>query len=411
MQNPHQDAVYRRYIFYSLLLPLLGLIVLAVVIAIGVGVLRQRVERWGAYQKGDFLNADGYHPVTIIRGDDGYIYGVTDSGGIYGHGVLYRLSPQNGAFRLLHTFDGTFGIGPYALMQAPDGWVYGAAVGNDYYACLTIYRFRPDQDRLEKAYVLGLDKVSNTSCLLPAGRGCLYGVSEAGGPNNDGVVYEVSLHPHEIHILHNFNGMDGLDPFKLIVGRDGMLYGVAKAGGSLRDAGTVFRVAPDGSGFKVLHVFRGTDGKEPVALIQTQDGELVGVADHGGRGDGVIFALKPDGTDFHIVHQFWPLQAGHMPVTILQAPDGELYGTAQLEGDRGGGDGIVYKMRPDGSHFQKLHIFRFADGALPFDLILDPSGSTLYGTTILGGQGNTGTVFKLNVDGQGFQTLHAFSGR
>ncbi len=100
MQKPHQDAVYRRYIFYSLLLSLLGLIGLAVMIAIGIGVLRQHVERWGAYQKGDFLNADGYHPVTIVRGDDGYIYGVTDSGGIYGHGVLYRLSPQNGAFRV-----------------------------------------------------------------------------------------------------------------------------------------------------------------------------------------------------------------------------------------------------------------------------------------------------------------------
>lgn len=108
---------------------------------------------------------------------------------------------------------------------------------------------------------------------------------------------------------------------------------------------------------------------------------------------------------------FWPEQCGHMPTTILQSQDGNLYGTAQLEGDRGASDGIVYTMRPDGSPFRTLHIFRLANGALPFDLILDPSNSMLYGTTILGGQSNSGTIFKMGTNGQGFQTLHAFCAR
>src|SRR5882672_237358 len=37
------------------------------------------------------------------------------------------------------------------------------------------------------------------------------------------------------------------------------------------------------------------------------------------------------------------------------------------------------------------------------------SGNTLYGTARLGGNGASGTVFKLNIDGTGFTNLHNFT--
>jgi uncharacterized repeat protein (TIGR03803 family) len=36
------------------------------------------------------------------------------------------------------------------------------------------------------------------------------------------------------------------------------------------------------------------------------------------------------------------------------------------------------------------------------------SGNTFYGTTIVGGSGHGGTVFKVNADGTGFKVLHNF---
>lgn len=86
-----------------------------------------------------------------------------------------------------------------------------------------------------------------------------------------------------------------------------------------------------------------------------------------------------------------------------------LYGTT-----RGGGignNGIVYKMNLDGSGFRVLHSFTGGggDGSNPYcDLML--SGSTLYGTTAFGGSSNRGTIFKINIDGSGFNLLHSFSG-
>src|SRR5438309_4365436 len=37
------------------------------------------------------------------------------------------------------------------------------------------------------------------------------------------------------------------------------------------------------------------------------------------------------------------------------------------------------------------------------------TGNTLYGTTFEGGEGGSGTVFALNVDGTGFTNLHSFT--
>jgi uncharacterized repeat protein (TIGR03803 family) len=74
---------------------------------------------------------------------------------------------------------------------------------------------------------------------------------------------------------------------------------------------------------------------------------------------------------------------------------GNLYGTAE-----GGtaGDGVVFQLAPnsDGSWKEKvLHNFTGVDGAGPYaSLIFDQAGN-LYGTTLEGGLGRSGVVFKL----------------
>ena len=61
-------------------------------------------------------------------------------------------------------------------------------------------------------------------------------------------------------------------------------------------------------------------------------------------------------------------------------------------------------MNVDGSHFQLLHTFSITDNAGTGVSSLTLDGSTLYGTTT-GEFGQAPTVFEVNVDGSGFQTL------
>src|SRR5208282_5905797 len=84
-----------------------------------------------------------------------------------------------------------------------------------------------------------------------------------------------------------------------------------------------------------------------------------------------------------------------------------------------GGGGTVFKINTDGSGFQTLHTFygsqggatgNPADGAEP-DGSLTASGNTLIGTTRQGGASGNGAVFEMNTDGTGFTLLDSLGGR
>jgi uncharacterized repeat protein (TIGR03803 family) len=239
-------------------------------------------------------------------------------------------------------------------------------------------------------------------------------------------------------VLHSFTGgNDGASPlFGTLVLSSNTLYGTANLGGAWSN-GTVFKVNVDGTGFTNLHTFAASDlnGVSPVNSTRTNsDGAfpnglilssntLYGTASHAGSfGLGTVFAVKSDGTGFTNLHSFTlpNLQSGTnsdgtLPAASLILSNNTLYGTAQHGG--GSGNGTVFKLNVDGTGFTTLHSFTALDtatsttnndGANPqAPLIL--SGNTLYGTSALGGSSGSGTVFALNRDGTGFAILHSFT--
>jgi uncharacterized repeat protein (TIGR03803 family) len=92
-------------------------------------------------------------------------------------------------------------------------------------------------------------------------------------------------------LLHRFDGRDGAGPeATLIQGKDGNLYGTTRFARPGR--GTVFRITPSGL-LTTLHRFNGGlkgDGVEPYDLIQGKDGNLYGTTSGGGY-RGTIFKL------------------------------------------------------------------------------------------------------------------------
>ena len=81
--------------------------------------------------------------------------------------------------------------------------------------------------------------------LIQASDGNLYGVAP-GGTFGPGTVFQVSTNGL-LAVLHSFQGSDGANPFGLMQGRDGNLYGTTWNGGT-DGGGTVFRlVIPPGT--------------------------------------------------------------------------------------------------------------------------------------------------------------------
>ena len=66
-------------------------------------------------------------------------------------------------------------------------------------------------------------------------------------------------------------------------------------------------------------------------------------------------------------------------------------------------------MNTDGSGYKTLLSFGGVSGASPSSGVIQSASGTLYGATDLGGVNGKGTIFKINLDGSGFQKLYDFT--
>ena len=243
----------------------------------------------------------------------------------------------------------------------------------------------------------------------------LYGTTATGG-TAAGTVFRLAPDGSETVLYAFTDGSDGGIPYaNLVLDSQGNLYGTASSGGSFPcNCGVVFKVTPTGQE-TVLHAFLGgSDGAVPVGgLIFDKHGNLYGTTSAGGAdcNCGTVFKLAPDGTET-ILHSFTGGNDGSKPEAgLLRNKQGNLYGASYEGGDATCNCGTLFKIDSSGGE-SVLHSFTgFAhgEGAYPeTSLVVDKQGN-LYGTTKFGGTNNGGTVFKLSSDNTE-TVLHSFTG-
>jgi hypothetical protein len=90
-------------------------------------------------------------------------------------------------------------------------------------------------------------------------------------------------------------------------------------------------------------------------------------------------------------------------VKLLKGSDNMIYVSAASGGTTAG---IIFKLNMDGSGFEEVHTFLREDdkGWIPMRLLEGPD-SKLYGIAAYGGMNNTGVVFSMNRDGSDYQTV------
>lgn len=205
----------------------------------------------------------------------------------------------------------------------------------------------------------------------------------------------------------------------LVQGPDGALYGV-RSSDEKTNIGLIYRIQRDGSGYTEVRRFTGEngDGAMPTCgLTLGSDGMLYGVTRFGGDlsnsyfqfGQGVVFRLNTDGSGYTILHIFkGGANDGALPTApLIQGSDGLLYGTTEMGGP--GGNGTIFRLQRDGSGFQLLKVFNYTDGSQPWAALTEGSDKVLYGTTAIDGVSYGGTVFRINRDGTGFRVLKFFA--
>jgi uncharacterized repeat protein (TIGR03803 family) len=242
--------------------------------------------------------------------------------------------------------------------------------------------------------------------------GSLVGTTYAGGTQAAGTVYSVNTANGDEIVLHSFLGLpaDGAAPIAgVVLGSGGNLYGATYEGGAL-NYGTVFELTLAGTE-TLLHSFAGSpsEGSEPAgtAIFDTS-GDLYGTTYQGGaNGSGTVYEISAAGV--FSTNMSFPTDAG-APRAGLSLVSGQFYGTAAGSSSQSLG-GTVYV---EGGSTPLYTFTGGADGAQPMGGVVGDGAGNLYGTTAGGGSGSfgngNGVIFKLNIATVVETVLHTFTG-
>ena len=356
-------------------------------------------------------SSDGAGPRALLLSDNTF-YGTAISAGSSGAGTVFRVDTNGLNYKVLYTFtNGVDGNAPGNLILS-DGTLYGTATrGSSRWG--TLFKLNTNGAGFTNFYnfLAGSDG-SRPSALIMVSN-VLYGTASQGGSAYFGTFFSVNTDGSAFTPLHAFSGAnngDGNDPSGSLVLSGNVVYGETAVGGT-GNAGTVYSINTDGTGYTNLHNFNiASDGKGPLGGLLLSGGTLYGTADGGGSfGDGLLFALNTDGTGFTNLYSFQGffftnatyIYSGAAPVGPLVLSGDTLYGTAETGGLYS--SGTIFSILTNGTRFLVIHTFSAlaganstnSDGAYPFSGLLSVNNS-FYGTASAGGVYGAGAVFNFS---------------
>jgi uncharacterized repeat protein (TIGR03803 family) len=188
--------------------------------------------------------SDGATPSGTLVVLKNKLYGTTRSGGAYGGGTIFSLTPK-GKETVLYSFgNGTDGKDPdMSTLTLFKGNLYGTTALGGTHGRGELFRVYPS-DVVRSIYNFG-DHATDGSAPIAgvvAYDNALYGTTSLGGANNLGTIYRVTSDGNET-ALYAFSSTDGTDSLSRLLPEGTNLYGTLSVGGS-HGVGTAFRFAP-----------------------------------------------------------------------------------------------------------------------------------------------------------------------
>jgi len=354
-----------------------------------------------------------YDGLTITP--EGKLMGVTWKGGLAQNGVLFEFTPSTGIYQqLIHfRYSDIGGLPQCSLIEASDGLVYGTTTSGGVNSWGIIFRIDPADRSFEKIFdfeAYNLGGVCKDG-VIEASNGMLYGLASVGGANMGGVLFALDPSAMQYTVLVNFdeNVSGGYPLGKLIQGSNGNLYGVTQRGGVNGD-GVLFEYNMNTSSYVLLHEFNVTvSGRYPSGPMQASNGKLYGTTHWGGAYDkGVLYEYDLLTNSMSTKVDFDNLNKGAYPVGVpVEHQENQLYALTGQGGSDGGG--VLYHFNASNGLFTKIkNLMDDGYGFSPTSSLMKASNDLIYGTTANGGPQDYGVVFSFDPLGGDFTVAHAF---
>jgi len=384
-------------------------------------------------------------PTSPVLKDGSVLYGMTQSGGTHGAGVVFSYDLSTSTYTELFAFSVTTNQPAGNLIIDTSGNLYGVlqnggglnsggevfelqkpAIAGNPWVYHVVYDFCPISGCADgKTPGAGLTYAGASSGTEYDGTSLLFGTTSTGGANNHGTAYALQLSggTWSEKVIRSFKGSptDGDSPDSTMwMDGSNNLWGTTAFGGAA-GKGIAFKLHPRGDlwtdtwsygrlyNFCWTNVTKCPDGNHPNGVIMDASGNLLGSTLLGGSGqqstgNGVVFKLNngsctEGGTATFwcntVLYNFCPSSGcadGSEPGGLLAMDSsGNLFGTTAWGGSGGSSPfgGTAFKLNT--SHTETV-LYNFCsvasctDGERPTSgVILDASGN-LYGTTFFVGR-------------------------
>ena len=297
-----------------------------------------------------FANSpDGANPVNgLLMDTAGNLYGTTYAGGSGGNGSVFELKSSGGNWteKVIYNIKSTYS----GLAMDANGNIFGTT----YRSVFRLHRTRTGSWSASVIFTF-VNSVKNginpNGTVVLDSAGNVYGTTYAGGADNDGLVYKLSLGTSgkwTEQILHTFDGIYGGKPLAgLVFDSAGNLFGTTTQGGRFSD-GVIYEMVAGSTGytFRVINAFMGENGNGSYASMIVAGGYLYGTTYQGGStGDGTVFAANAKATVTTTTIKSSPNPSNYGDLVTFTAtvtpapPDGELItfemiGQAPLSGGK-----------------------------------------------------------------------------
>lgn len=293
---------------------------------------------------------------TLTQASNEKIYGVNQSGGLHGNGVLFEYDLNTNTYNAIHSFEGATGnYATAAPIEVEPGIFYGTTSECDSYG---------------------------------------------------GVIYKFVLADSTYTVLHHFTSGTGSLPLGSLVFDDGKLLGMTFGGGE-NDRGVIFQFDIQQEQYLDLYHFTNTDGRYPYgSLTIASSGRIFGATSSGGdHGDGTIFEFDMENQEMlQSISLQSDVSGGGLYGSLVEAPNGMLYITTSWGGENG--NGAILEFNPDELIVStKVHFNSETTGQDVYGSLTLSSNGLLYGMCESGGENNTGTLFCYDPEQDVFEVI------